>query len=116
MPLYLAATVEPTHLSEGLYWNRILGWVTESNQRAAGRAKRSVLIIGQFSHSVTGRCLPASELSIPERSGLGLCQQAHPSAACSGAAGGTPTGVFGPRPGIAWGRLLRVSTPGLMSC
>ena len=49
-PLYLAATVAPIHLSEALYWARNLGRVTESKQPAAGRAKRSVLIIGQFSH------------------------------------------------------------------
>ena len=54
-----------------------------------------------------------SSLSVPERSGPELSQQTHQGVAHAGAAGGSPAGESGPRPGIAWGRLLHVSTPGL---
>jgi hypothetical protein len=58
-------------------------------------------------------------LATPERSLLRVRQRVQwPRALramwiglAAGAARGPPTGVFGPRPGITWGRLLRVSTP-----
>ena len=48
--------------------------------------------------------------SVPGPGALGLCQHARPGVACSGAARGPLPKVLGPRPGIAWGRLVHVST------
>ena len=49
--------------------------------------------------------------SVPGPGALGLSQHARPGAACSSATRGPRPRVLGPRPGIAWGRLVHVSTP-----
>jgi hypothetical protein len=49
--------------------------------------------------------------SVPGQGALGLCQHARPGVACSAAARGPRPKALGPRPGIAWGRLVHVSTP-----
>jgi len=49
--------------------------------------------------------------SIPGQGALRLCQHASPGVACSAADREPRPKVLGPRPGIAWGRLVHVSTP-----
>ncbi len=78
------------------------------------RAKQSVLILrpgfGLFWPPAGAGSQATS--SVPGPRHQGLCQQARPGVACSGAARGPRPQVLGPRPGIACGRLLHVSTPG----
>ncbi len=84
--------------------------MTESPQPAAGRPSGASRSSGS---SATGHRLSVSILSILERSGPELSQQTRPGVAHAGAAGGSPPGESGPRPCIARGRLLHVSTPGI---
>ncbi len=69
----------------------------------------SILTLGAV--RAASRRRPGSAPSVPGPGALGLCQRGRPEVACSGAARGPRPQVLGPRPGIAWGRLVHVSTP-----
>ncbi len=89
-----------------MFWNRVLGLVTESPQPAAGRAKRSILIIWQFSHwpspisersqRLVGRC------SSPSCGGAGLGRDRYPGGPWGAVEGAWPSAGRMPAPLGRW--------------